>query len=245
MRSGDAGRKAGASPGRRVPPEDTSWADRWLACNVSLRGGSSMSSSSSRRLSAVEDGQGSMLSTSSRSTNTRSEVQGRYLREERAGGEVWWKVTCDMVTSEGRPVLSSTNSQNNQQINPKSSQTSDEQTESTCPTSFTGPQIIAALEKVQGGFIGVTLSRFGIIGLYSVFVYGIGRFLRLSMSNLRMRVPFEDLPSTKKLVALCQDIYIARAEGELLLEEELYNALISIYRLPTVMFELTKLKKRN
>ncbi|KAK9837285.1 hypothetical protein WJX81_003423 [Elliptochloris bilobata] len=36
-----------------------------------------------------------------------------------------------------------------------------------------------------------------------------------------------------------QDIYIARAEGELALEEELYWALINIYRSPAVMFELT------
>lgn len=39
---------------------------------------------------------------------------------------------------------------------------------------------------------------------------------------------------------LLQDIYIARAEGELALEEELYWTLISIYRLPSLMFELTK-----
>ena len=38
-----------------------------------------------------------------------------------------------------------------------------------------------------------------------------------------------------------QDIYIARAEGELGLEEELYWTLINIYRLPpNLMFELTK-----
>ena len=37
-----------------------------------------------------------------------------------------------------------------------------------------------------------------------MFVYGIGRFLRLSVSNLRMRIPFEDLPNTRRLVALCQ-----------------------------------------
>ena len=36
-----------------------------------------------------------------------------------------------------------------------------------------------------------------------------------------------------------QDIYIARAEGDLALEEELYWALINIYRSPAVMFELT------
>jgi hypothetical protein len=44
-------------------------------------------------------------------------------------------------------------------------------------------------------------------------------------------------------VALCQDIYIARAEGLLGLEEELYGALITVYRLPHVLFALTKKNK--
>lgn len=60
------------------------------------------------------------------------------------------------------------------------------------------------------------------------------------VSNLRLRVPYEDLPTTRRLVALCQDVYIARAEGLLGLEEELYCALIAVYRLPAVLFELTK-----
>jgi len=42
-------------------------------------------------------------------------------------------------------------------------------------------------------------------------------------------------------IAVClQDIYIARAEGDLALEEELYWALINIYRSPAVMFEITR-----
>jgi hypothetical protein len=43
-------------------------------------------------------------------------------------------------------------------------------------------------------------------------------------------------------VSVVQDIYIARAEGELELEEELYWALINIYRSPAVMFEITRKK---
>ncbi len=39
-----------------------------------------------------------------------------------------------------------------------------------------------------------------------------------------------------------QDIYIARAEGELALEEELYWALVSVYRQPHILFQLTKKK---
>lgn len=55
--------------------------------------------------------------------------------------------------------------------------------------------------------------RFGITGLYLSFVYGIGRFLRLSVADMRLRIPTEDLPSTRRLVQLCQDIYVARAQG--------------------------------
>jgi piezo-type mechanosensitive ion channel component 1/2 len=51
------------------------------------------------------------------------------------------------------------------------------------------------------------------------------------------------LNPTPRLAKPVQDIYIARAEGELALEEELYWALINIYRLPSVMFELTKREK--
>ncbi|KDD75824.1 hypothetical protein H632_c483p0, partial [Helicosporidium sp. ATCC 50920] len=114
-----------------------------------------------------------------------------------------------------------------------------------CGRGLVGPRLVAVLERVQGGLIGQTLSRFGIIGLYTVFVYGIGRFLRLTITNLRMRIPYEDLPNPKRLIALCQDIYIARAEGELALEEELYWALINVYRLPAVMLELTKREKTH
>jgi hypothetical protein len=65
------------------------------------------------------------------------------------------------------------------------------------------------------------------------------------VTNIRMRIPYEDLPYTRRLVALCQDIYIARAEGLLALEEELYWALINVYRLPNVLFELTKKDRKR
>ena len=102
---------------------------------------------------------------------------------------------------------------------------------------------MVVLERVQGGLIGQTLSSFGIIGLYITVVLAIGRFLRFSSRNMRMRIQYEDLPTTKRLVTMCQDIYIARAEGELVLEEELYWGLINIYRSSAVMFELTKKKE--
>ncbi|MEW5302433.1 MAG: hypothetical protein WDW36_005220 [Sanguina aurantia] len=115
----------------------------------------------------------------------------------------------------------------------------------SCSSELSGPGAVLVLERVQSGFLGATLSRFGITGLYLSVVYAIGRFLRLSVSNLRGRIPFEELPSTRRLVALCQDIYTARAEGALMLEEELFQVLVSIYRSPAVLFELTRRRKQS
>ena len=39
-----------------------------------------------------------------------------------------------------------------------------------------------------------TLSSFGITGLYITFVFGIGRFLRLSTQNRRMHIPTRTCP---------------------------------------------------
>ena len=65
-------------------------------------------------------------------------------------------------------------------------------------------RLVAILERVQSGLIGATVSSFGITGLYITFVFGIGRFLRLSASNMRIRIPFTEMPDTSRLVALCQ-----------------------------------------
>ena len=142
------------------------------------------------------------------------------------GRDAWWQLQCQVLDDKDEPVDNS------------------QQGWSTCKQGgFNGPRVVAVLERVQTGFLGQTLSSFGITGLYITFVFGIGRFLRLAATNSRMRIMYEDLPTTKRLIALCQDIYIARAQGELALEEELYWALINIYRSPAVLFELTKKKE--
>ena len=71
-----------------------------------------------------------------------------------------------------------------------------------CPQCWR--RLVAILERVHSGLLGATVSSFGITGLYITFVFGIGRFLRLSTSNMRMRIPFDDLPNTQRLTALCQ-----------------------------------------
>lgn len=53
------------------------------------------------------------------------------------------------------------------------------------------------------------------------------------------------LPFTLLLLAGMQDIYIARAEGELQLEEELFYLLLKIYKTPKLLNELTRLSQQT
>ncbi|XP_017252550.1 piezo-type mechanosensitive ion channel homolog isoform X2 [Daucus carota subsp. sativus] len=105
---------------------------------------------------------------------------------------------------------------------------------------LTGPMAIIISEETPQGFLGETLSKFSIWGLYITFVLAVGRFIRLQCSDLRMRIPFENLPSCDRLIAFCEDIYAARAEGELGVEEVLYWTVVKIYRSPHMLLEYTK-----
>ncbi|XP_012490496.2 piezo-type mechanosensitive ion channel homolog isoform X1 [Gossypium raimondii] len=106
---------------------------------------------------------------------------------------------------------------------------------------LTGPTaVIVSEETPPQGILGDTLSKFSIWGLYITFVLAVGRFIRLQCSDLRMRIPFENLPSCDRLIAICENIYAARAEGELGVEEVLYWTLVKIYRSPHMLLEYTK-----
>ncbi|XP_061348437.1 piezo-type mechanosensitive ion channel homolog [Gastrolobium bilobum] len=105
---------------------------------------------------------------------------------------------------------------------------------------FPGPMAIVVSEETPQGILGETLSKFSIWGLYITFVLAVGRFIRLQCSDLRMRIPFENLPSCDRLMAICEDIYAARATGELEVEEALYWTLVKIYRSPHMLLEYTQ-----
>ncbi|KAJ6401150.1 hypothetical protein OIU84_016542 [Salix udensis] len=104
-----------------------------------------------------------------------------------------------------------------------------------------GPMaVVMSDETPPQGILGDTISKFSIWGLYITFVLAVGRFIRLQCSDLRMRIPYENLPSCDRLIAICEDIYAARAEGELGVEEVLYWTLVKIYRSPHMLLEYTK-----
>ncbi|PON52884.1 Piezo family [Trema orientale] len=61
---------------------------------------------------------------------------------------------------------------------------------------LTGPiAVVVSEETPPTGILGDTLSKFSIWGLYITFVLAVGRFIRLQCSDLRMRIPYENLPS--------------------------------------------------
>ena len=160
-----------------------------------------------------------------------------YLSSDETN-HAWWNFRCHLTNSDGDGDEDEDEGSNARHV-----ALSSDLSFNDCPGMYRGPMLVGLFDRTSIGIIGETISKFGVIGLYSVFVYGIGRFLRLAITNLRMRIPYENFPSTERLMSLCHDIYIARAENLFELEEELYAALLAVYRLPNVMYELTTKKK--
>ena len=106
-----------------------------------------------------------------------------------------------------------------------------------------GPLAVLVLEETIGQALGALFaSKGGLIGVYLSFVLVLGRFLKLSYTNQRTKILFDELPSTESLRCILEDIDAARAERELAVEEELYWGLIRIYRTPAILYELSKKK---
>lgn len=85
----------------------------------------------------------------------------------------------------------------------------------------------------------ISLASVGLIGLYVGVVLAVARFLRLSVTDLAFRIIYEDMPACEELISYCEDIYLARQDGDLALEEELFRELIEIYRSPETIIGRT------
>lgn len=81
----------------------------------------------------------------------------------------------------------------------------------------------------DSGLVGA-LSSFGIITFYTTFVLAVGRLLRTYVSGMVSRIFYEDLEDPDLLYAFCQECYLARAAGDLELEQMLTEQLIDIFR---------------
>lgn len=93
-------------------------------------------------------------------------------------------------------------------------------------------QVAVFSSEVPSNSVVETLASSGLIGLYVGIVLAVGRFLRLSITDLSYRIVFEDMPECDELLSYCEDIFLARQDGDLKLEEELFRELIELYRSP-------------
>jgi len=84
-----------------------------------------------------------------------------------------------------------------------------------------------------------SLASVGLIGLYVGVVLAVARFLRLAITDLAFRIIYEDMPACEEIISYCEDIYMARQDGDLVLEEELFRELVEIYRSPETIIGRT------
>lgn len=102
--------------------------------------------------------------------------------------------------------------------------------------------IIAFFDKVFPSTLSF-LAGYGIIGLYISLVLVVGRFVRMFVSGLAVKIMFEELPNVDNVLQLLLDIYLVRESKEFALEEDLFARLIFLYRSPATLIKWTKPKQ--
>ncbi|KAL4498483.1 hypothetical protein ABPG72_019601 [Tetrahymena utriculariae] len=98
---------------------------------------------------------------------------------------------------------------------------------------------ITLSEKTFSSILRSMSDNLSVVGIYLTVVLTVGRFLRLYFNNVSMRCIWEEMPDTNDLFDLCQSIYIARLEQNLMKEERNYELLIRILRSPEILMRLT------
>nr|AAP91714.1 hypothetical protein cihA1P10 [Ciona intestinalis] len=75
--------------------------------------------------------------------------------------------------------------------------------------------------------------------LYLSIVLAVGGLIRQSCGSTST-IMFQELPNVKRILELCNDIYVAQENSMFKLEELLYAKLIFLYRSPTTLIKWTK-----
>ena len=87
-----------------------------------------------------------------------------------------------------------------------------------------GVRLVAAADRLAGGTAASSLTGGGVLAFYLLVVVGIGRAVRSSCGGTRYRLAVDEMPDTRDVIDLCEGVYIARREGQLLRETELQEA---------------------
>lgn len=99
--------------------------------------------------------------------------------------------------------------------------------------------IVLFNDKVFIGMLAI-LSGYGIIGIYTTFVFLVSRWVRGLNSESSFKVIYTRMPNVDRVLQLCLDIYLVRESREFELEEDLYAKLIFLYRSPETLIKWTK-----
>merc|ERR1711916_52107 len=105
--------------------------------------------------------------------------------------------------------------------------------------------IVEKSDLIAAGVFG-SFVQGGVIGLYLTIVLAVGKFLRVYVESSSARIIYEELkPNVDGLLSLVVDLQLSRQSSppDLVIEEELYNELVQLYRSPEALIEATKLKR--
>lgn len=102
--------------------------------------------------------------------------------------------------------------------------------------------VIVFNDKVFIGLLAF-LSGYGIIGIYTTFVFLVSRWVRGFNSESSFKVIYTRMPNVDRVLQLCLDIYLVRESREFELEEDLYAKLIFLYRSPETLIKWTKINE--
>ena len=95
--------------------------------------------------------------------------------------------------------------------------------------------------EVPKQIIGVSkITQMGILTIYTAIVLVVYNMLKTKYVGLSQSIMFEYMPDSLALLQLCDDITLARQDGDLALEEELAKELLEIYRSPELIIQKTK-----
>eukprot|EP01155_Anaeramoeba_flamelloides_P031869 Anaeramoba_flamelloidesa90699_145.p1 GENE.a90699_145~~a90699_145.p1 ORF type:complete len:686 (-),score=151.54 a90699_145:41-2098(-) len=82
----------------------------------------------------------------------------------------------------------------------------------------------------EGGLGAMAMSSGGVIGLYVGIVFSVGRFLRMYVNDISLRIMYDDLPNVDFLYDLIQSLFWCQKEKFFYLEKQFYYHIIDIYR---------------
>jgi len=102
-----------------------------------------------------------------------------------------------------------------------------------------GLRLIIIADRLAGGSAGSTLFAGGVVAFYSAVVLAIARLLRGSLGGTRYRLVTDEMPHTRDLFDLCEAVAIARRDGSLLREAQLFQTILRLYRSPETLLRLT------